>query len=95
MSQFPSTGDLATWAGTCPGSNECAGCVKLTKTRLGNSQLKTHSGQRPFRSPDARAPIWQQGTDASPRAQAAVRAVVAIEGTRKVASWNIAQTGAH
>jgi len=33
MSRFPSAGHLASWAGTCPGSNESAGRVKSTHTR--------------------------------------------------------------
>ena len=28
MSRFPTAGHLASWAGTCPGSNESAGRVK-------------------------------------------------------------------
>ena len=36
MSRFPSAGHLASWAGTCPGSNESAGRVKSTHTRPGN-----------------------------------------------------------
>lgn len=40
MSRFPSAGHLASWAGTCPGSNESAGRVKSTKTRHGNRHLK-------------------------------------------------------
>lgn len=40
MSVFRSAGHLASWAGTCPGSNESAGKVKSTKTRHGNRHLK-------------------------------------------------------
>ena len=40
MSRFPSAGHLASWAGTCPGSNESAGRVKSTRTRPGNPYLK-------------------------------------------------------
>src|SRR5680860_239427 len=40
MSRFPTAGHLASWAGTCPGSNESAGRVKSTKTRPGNPYLK-------------------------------------------------------
>jgi transposase len=36
MSRFPSAGHLASWAGTCPGSNESAGRIKSTHTRPGN-----------------------------------------------------------
>ena len=35
MSRFPTAGHLASWAGTCPGSNESASRIKSTKTRPG------------------------------------------------------------
>ena len=40
MSRFPTAGNLASWAGTCPGSNESAGRVKSTRTRPGNPYLQ-------------------------------------------------------
>ena len=40
MSRFPTASHFASWAGTCPGSNESAGRVKSTKTRPGNPYLK-------------------------------------------------------
>ena len=40
MTRFPTAGHLASWAGTCPGSNESAGRVKSTRTRPGNPYLK-------------------------------------------------------
>ena len=40
MSRFPTAGHLASWAGTCPGSNESAGRIKSTRTRPGNPYLK-------------------------------------------------------
>ena len=40
MTRFPTAAHLASWAGTCPGSNESAGRVKSTHTRPGNPYLK-------------------------------------------------------
>lgn len=40
MSQFPTAGHLASWAGLCPGNNESAGKKRSTKIRHGNSYLK-------------------------------------------------------
>ncbi len=45
MTRFPTAGHLASWAGTCPGSNESAGRIKSTHTRPGNPYLK--GAQRP------------------------------------------------
>lgn len=40
MSRLPTAGHLASWARTCPGSNESASRVKSTHTRPGNPYLK-------------------------------------------------------
>ncbi|MGT2844916.1 IS110 family transposase [Streptococcus hongkongensis] len=40
MSQFPTPGHLASWAGLCPGNNESAGKKRSTKIRHGNAYLK-------------------------------------------------------
>ncbi|MGO9150691.1 MAG: transposase [Acidimicrobiales bacterium] len=37
MSRFPSAGHLASWAGTCPGSNESAGRIKFNPHSTGQS----------------------------------------------------------
>ena len=44
MTIFPTAAHLASWAGTCPGSNESAGRVKSTATRPGNPYLKAALG---------------------------------------------------
>ena len=44
MNRFPTAGHLASWAGTCPGSNESAGRVKSTHTRPGDPYLKAALG---------------------------------------------------
>lgn len=40
MSQYPSAGNLASWAGMCPGNNESAGKRKTGKTAQGNKWLR-------------------------------------------------------
>lgn len=42
MSQFPTAGHLASWAGLRPGNNESAGKKRSTKIRHGNSYLKKY-----------------------------------------------------
>jgi transposase len=46
LSIFPTAAHLASWAGTCPGSNESAGRIKSTATRPGNPYLKAALGGR-------------------------------------------------
>ena len=68
MSIFPTAAHLASWAGTCPGSNESAGRVKSTATRpQGTPTSKRRSGRRRCRSPIPTAPTCPRSTAASPR----------------------------
>ena len=66
MNVFPTAAHLASWAETCPGSNESVGRVKSTGTRPGNAYLKaalgaaalsianTHGSYLPVGSPGVR-----------------------------------------
>jgi hypothetical protein len=68
MSRFPTAGHLASWAGTCPGSNESAGRVKSTQTRPGNPYLKgARWASLPCPPRARRIPISPPSTGASPR----------------------------
>ncbi len=93
MTRFPTAGHLASWAGTCPGSNESAGKVKSTKTRPGNPYLKgalgivaltaarnknTYLGAKYRRIAARRGPM---------------KALVAVEHAVLVAIWNMTRTG--
>jgi transposase len=40
MAQFPDEAHLSSWAGICPGNNECGGIKKSGKIRKGNNFLK-------------------------------------------------------
>ena len=40
MGVFPTTGQVASWAGMCPGTNESAGKQMNSKTRKGNRYLR-------------------------------------------------------
>jgi transposase len=41
MSQFPTVGDLISWAGLCPGNDSSAGKQRSSRLRKGNKWLKT------------------------------------------------------
>jgi hypothetical protein len=74
-----SPGRFASWARTCPGSNESADQVKSTKTRPGDPYLKAALGQLPCRSAKARAPTWRHGTGAARSRRAPVKTIGPIE----------------
>ena len=70
MSRFPTAGHLASWAGTCPGSNESAGRVKSTQ----HPPRQPLPQGRPRHRRDVglaqpRTPTSPPSTDASPRAE--------------------------
>jgi transposase len=94
MDIFPTAAHLASWAGTCPGSNESAGRVKSTTTRPGNPYLKAALGAA------ALSVANTQGTylSAKYRRIAARRgpkkALVAVEHAILTAVWTMAHTGA-
>ena len=67
MTQFPSSAQLASWAGVSPGSNESAGRVKSTKTRPGNRYLKGASALPRSRRPDRRVPTSRRSIVDWPR----------------------------
>ena len=94
MSRFPTASHLASWAGTCPGSNESAGRVKSTKTRPGNPYLKGALGVAAMSA--ARSKNTYLGVKyrriASRRGP--MKAIVAIEHAILTAIWNMTATGA-
>jgi len=93
MTRFPTAGHLASWAGTCPGSNESAGRVKSTKTRPGNPYLKGALGVA------AMAAAHGNGTYLSARyrriaaRRGPVKAIVAVEHAMLTAIWHMLTNG--
>lgn len=94
MSIFPTAAHLASWAGTCPGSNESAGRVKSTATRPGNAYLKAALGAA------ALSVSHTQGTYLSAKYKRIAarrgpkKALVAVEHAILTAVWSMAHTGA-
>ncbi|MGI8536106.1 MAG: transposase, partial [Mycobacteriales bacterium] len=94
MSRFPTAGHLASWVGTCPGSNESAGRVKSTKTRPGNPYLKGALGIAAMSA--ARSKNTYLGVKYRRLAarRGPSKAIVAVEHSILIAIWNMATTGA-
>lgn len=94
MSQFPTAGHLASWAGTCPGSNESAGRVKSTHTRPGNPYLKGALGVAALSASRSRGTYYAAKYRRIASRRGPVKAIVAIEHAMLVAIWNMLSTGA-
>ncbi len=93
MTRFPTAAQLASWAGTAPGSHESAGRIKSTKTRPGNPYLKGALGIAALsiaRSTQNTRLAARYRRIASRRGP--MKALVAIEHTLLTAIWHMLTT---
>src|SRR5487761_2232966 len=93
MSRFPSAGHLASWAGTCPGSNESAGRVKSAHTRPGNPYLKGALGVAAMSVARSKNTYFAAKFRRIASRRGPIKAVVAIEHAMLVVIWNMLATG--
>lgn len=93
MNRFPTAGHLASWAGTCPGSNESAGRVKSTHTRPGNPYLKGALGIAALSAARSKNTYLAARFRRIASRRGPVKAIVAIEHTILVAIWNMIDSG--
>lgn len=93
MTRFPSAGHLASWAGTCPGSNESAGRVKSTHTRPGNPYLKGALGVAAMSAARSHGTYFSAKYRRVASRRGPVKAIVAVEHAMLIAIWNMLNTG--
>ena len=93
MTRFPSAGHLASWAGTCPGSNESAGRIKSTHTRPGNPYLKGALGIAAMSAARSKGTYLAVKYRRIAARRGPVKAIVAIEHAMLIAIWNMLSTG--
>jgi transposase len=89
MTIFPSAGHLASWAGTCPGSNESAGRVKSTKTRPGNPYLKGALGVAAMAAARSKGTYLAAKYRRIATRRGPIKAQVALEHAMLVAIWHM------
>lgn len=89
MSRFPTAGHLASWAGTCPGSNESAGRVKSTHTRSGNPYLKGALGTAALSASRSKDTYLAAKYRRIASRRVPIKAVVALEHAMLIAIWNM------
>src|ERR1017187_7564656 len=93
MSRFPTPGHLASWAGTCPGSNESAGRIKSTHTRPGNPYLKGALGVAALSAARSHDTYLAAKYRRIASRRGPVKAIVALEHAMLIAIWNMINTG--
>ena len=92
MTRFPTAGHLASWAGTCPGSNQSADRIKSTKTRPANPYLKGALGAAAMSATQSTYLAAKYRRIAARRGP--MKALVAVEHATLVAIWHMTATGA-
>jgi transposase len=95
MTRFPTAGHLASWAGTCPGSNESAGRIKSTHTRPGNPYLKGALGVAAMSASRSKNTYLAAKFRRIASRRGPIKAVVALEHAMLVAVWNMLDTGTY
>ena len=94
LSIFPTAAHLASWAGTCPGSNESAGRVKSTATRPGNRHLKAALGAAALSIANSHGTYLAAKYRRIAARRGPKKALVAVEHAILIAIWTMAHTGA-
>jgi transposase len=95
MSRFPTAGHLASWAGTCPGSNESAGRIKSTATRPGNPYLKGALGVAAMSAARSKDTYFAAKYRRIASRRGPMKALVALEHAMLIAIWNMLNTGSY
>ena len=94
MTRFPTAGHLASWAGTCPGSNESAGRIKSTRTRPGNPYLKGALGVAAMSAARSKDTYLSAKYRRIASRRGPVKAIVAVEHALLIAIWHMITNGA-
>ena len=92
MTRFPTAGHLASWAGTCPGSNESAGRIKSTHTRPGNPYLKGALGIAAMSAARSHGTYFSVKYRRIATRRGPIKAIVALEHAMLIAIWNMLTT---
>jgi transposase len=92
MARFPTAGHLASWAGTCPGSDESAGRIKSTRTRPGNPYLKGALGVAAMSVARSKDTYLAAKYRRIASRRGPVKAIVALEHALLVAIWHMLTT---
>lgn len=95
MATFPTPGQLASWAGVCPGHNESAGRVKSSKTRPGNRWLKGALGAAALSIARHKGTFLHAKYQRLVKSRGRAKAIVAIEHALLILVWTMLTTGTY
>lgn len=93
MSVFPTPEQLASWAGTAPGSNQSGPRVKSAKTRPGNSCHKGALGTAALSATRSKKTYFSAKYKRIAVRRGPMRALVAVERAMLIAIWHMLSTG--
>ena len=93
MSVFPTAEQLASWAGVCPGSNQSAGRIKSAHILPGNKYLKAALGNAAKAASRTKNTYLASQYHRISARRGRLRAIVTLEHTILVATWNMLTTG--
>lgn len=94
MTVFPTPGQLASWAGVCPGHHQSAGRAKPGKTRPGDRWLKGALGIAALSIARHDGTFLHAKYQRLAKSRGPAKAMVAIEHTLLTLVWNLLTTGA-
>lgn len=94
MTRFPTPGQLASWAGVCPGHNESAGRVRSSRARPGNRHLKGALGASALSIARQKDTFLAARYRRLARTRGKQKALVATERTLLTIIWTMLTTGA-
>lgn len=93
MTVFPTAGQLASWTGAAPGSNESAGRVKSATTRPGNRYLKGALGIAALAAARSKNTYFSAKYRRITARRGPSTALVAVEHAMLTAAWHMLTTG--
>jgi transposase len=89
IARFPTAGDLASWAGVCPGNHEWAGKQPTGKTRHGDPWLKAALGQAAVSASRTKDTYLAARYRRIASRRGKKRALVALEHSILIAVWHM------
>ncbi|WP_035774983.1 IS110 family transposase, partial [Arthrobacter sp. H5] len=93
MSVFPTSAQLASWAGVCPGSNESAGKIKSSKILPGNKYIKAALGTAAMAAARSKDTYLAAKYRRITARRGKPKALVALEHSILTAVWNMLANG--